>query len=81
MMLFTFKKPLRVSEINEKALGITWNIESDNLLFDLTLKTYPLTKRGILSSLSSLYNPLGLISPFYLEGKRILQDLHQLNLT
>ena len=35
----------------------------------------PLTRRGILSSISSIYDPLGLAAPFPLKGKQILQDL------
>ena len=35
----------------------------------------PLTRRGILSTVSSIYDPLGMAAPFLLVGKRILQDL------
>ena len=35
----------------------------------------PLTKRGILSMLSSVYDPLGLASPFVLRARRIVQRL------
>ena len=34
-----------------------------------------MTRRGILSTVSSIFDPLGLVSPFILTGKRILQDL------
>ena len=34
-----------------------------------------MTRRGILSSVSSLYDPLGLISPVILEGKNIIKQL------
>ena len=33
----------------------------------------PFTRRGILSTMSSIYNPLGFVGPFVLEGKIILQ--------
>ena len=32
-------------------------------------------RRGILASVSSVYDPLGLVAPFLLTGKQILQDL------
>ena len=35
----------------------------------------PLTHRGILSALSSLYDPLGFVSPVVLEGRLLLQAL------
>ena len=35
----------------------------------------PLSRRGILSTVSSVIDPLGLVAPFILTGKRILQEL------
>lgn len=59
----------------ERALGVQWFVESDELHFRAELKDRPLTRRGILSTVSSVYDPLGLISPFLLQGKRILQGI------
>ena len=54
----------------ERALGITWCIESDSLKFRIALKDRQLTRRRILSSVSSLYDPLGFIAPVVLAGKQ-----------
>ena len=35
----------------------------------------PLTRRGILSSISSTYDPLGCVAPFLLKGRIILQQI------
>ena len=35
----------------------------------------PLSRRGILSTVSSMFDPLGLVSPFILVEKQILQEL------
>jgi len=59
----------------ERALGIQWAIESDTFGFRIVLKDPPLTRRGILSTISSVYDPLGIAAPFLLVGKSILQDL------
>ena len=59
----------------ERALGVQWAIESDTFRFRIILKDQPLTRRGILSTISSVYNPLGKAAPFLLVGKSILQDL------
>ena len=59
----------------ERALGVQWCMQSDSLQFHVVLKDKPLTRRGILSSISSIYDPLGLAAPFLLTGKQILQDL------
>ena len=45
---------------SEKALSIYWNTEEDCLGFEVTLKERPNTKRGMLSVVSSIYDPLGL---------------------
>ena len=59
----------------ERALGVHWCIESDTLQFRIELKDKPLSRRGILSTVSSIYDPLGLVAPVILQGKRILQEL------
>lgn len=59
----------------ERALGVQWHIETDTFGFRITLKDKPLTRRGILSTISSIYDPLGFAAPVLLKGKRILQDL------
>ena len=60
----------------ERALGVQRCIESDSLKFKFELKDLPCT-RGILSTVSSVYDPLGPIAPVVLVGKQILQDICQ----
>ena len=55
---------------NEQALGILWNVEPDTLGFKIAIKEKPLIRRGILSPLSSIYNPLGLGDLFCLKENR-----------
>ena len=59
----------------ERALGVRWCIETDTFGFKIDLKHSPPTRRGILSVVSSVYDPLGLAAPFVLPAKRLLQDL------
>lgn len=61
----------------QRVLGIRWNIENDSFFFQVTLDEKPLTRRGILSIVASLYDPLGFLAPFILEGKRVLQEMCQ----
>ena len=61
----------------EKALGVHWNVEKDQLCFKLNLKAASITRRSMLSRLSSFYDPLGLASPFILRDRKILPDLCQ----
>ena len=68
------KDPLLVSidPTIEHALGVHWCMESDMLQFRIKLKDKPLSTRGILSTVSSVFNPLSLVAPFILVVLRIL---------
>ena len=59
----------------ERTLGAQWNIETDEFGFKVVAKDKPLTRRGILSIASSVYDPLGFVAPFILSAKLILQEL------
>ena len=59
----------------EKALEIQWNIPDDSFTFNIQVNRRPLTKRKMLSIISSIYDPLGLASPFFFEGRQLLQSL------
>ena len=61
----------------ERALGVRWNVETDEFVSKMQLKRKPPTRRGLLSVVSSVHDPLGFISPFLLLAKTILQDLCQ----
>ena len=62
----------------ERVLGVLWNAENSTLGFKVNLKENPLTRRGVLSVLSSIYDPLGFGAPF-LKGNRIIQKVCQLS--
>ena len=53
----------------EKALGVLWRVETDTLGFDVQATSRPCTYRGLLSIMSSVYDPLGLLSPYVLRQK------------
>ncbi|KAK7899043.1 hypothetical protein WMY93_019896 [Mugilogobius chulae] len=59
----------------ERALGVQWCVQSDSFKFKITLKNRPLTRRGILSVISSVYDPLGFLAPIILTAKKFVQDL------
>ena len=53
----------------------TWCVQSDSFGFRIILTNKPVTRRGILSTVSSIYDPLGFIAPLTLVAKKILQEL------
>ena len=59
----------------ERALAVEWCIESDAFKFRIELKDKPCTCRGILVTINSIFDPLGLIAPVVLVGKQILQEM------
>ena len=59
----------------ERALGVSWCVESDVIRSKITLRSLLPTRRNIFSTVSSVYDPLGLASPFVLPAKILLQDL------
>ena len=65
----------------ERALGVCWDIRTDTLGFTVAVKDQPPTRRSILSLVSSVFDPLGMASPFVLTAKLLLQDLCRMNLS
>ena len=65
-----------LSEIpNERVLGIEWNPTTDTISIDLSKKNQVNTKRGILSLIALIFDPLGIVSPALIEPKLIIQEL------
>lgn len=63
----------------ERALGIDWSPVSDMFSFsyERTDNDEVFTRRSMLSLLSSIFDPLGLISPVILPAKQVLQTSFQ----
>ena len=53
----------------ERTLGMKWNTDSDCLCFSVCLGQPVLTKRGVLSRVSSVFDPLGVLSPYLFLAK------------
>ncbi|XP_011860459.1 PREDICTED: uncharacterized protein LOC105557752 [Vollenhovia emeryi] len=63
-----------------KTLGLRWLPESDMLQFESELGRDSRTKCEVLSSISKLFDPLGLASPLVVRAKLIMQRTWQLKL-
>lgn len=59
----------------ERALGVHWCVTSDEFHFRVLVKENPFTRRGVLSTIASIFDPLGFIAPYILVGKRTLQRM------
>lgn len=60
-----------------KVLGLMWHTPSDTLSLasKITTGNYPITKREILQCSSSIFDPLGFITPVTIQAKVLLQEL------
>lgn len=63
------------AQLTERALGVQWNVHADTFSFKIANKEKPATRRGILSIICSVYDPLGFVSPCILMAKAIQQEL------
>ena len=68
------------TNVTERALGMIWDIKNDIFKFKLKSKEYPNTKRGILSLVASIFDPLGVLTPSILEAKLIIQSLWRMHI-
>ena len=59
----------------QQSLGVYWNLEQEIFTFKVDLPEKPFTRRGVLSIVNSIYDPLGLAVPVLLEGRLLLQQL------
>ena len=59
----------------ESVLGVSWNVHIDCFEFKINIPDKPLTRRGLLSAVSSIYYPMGFLCPITLRPKKIIQDL------
>ena len=56
-------------------MRLYWNVEKVDFYFKVNLKEISRNRKGMLSMLSSFYDPLVLASPIILKGRLILQEL------
>ncbi|XP_048586639.1 uncharacterized protein LOC125568412 [Nematostella vectensis] len=59
----------------QRSLGVYWELQSDSFAYRVSPPDKPFTRRGVLSVVNSVYDPLGHAAPVMLQGKKILQRL------
>ena len=68
-------KDVKELYLTERALGVSWCIEKDKFGFKNNVKEQLCTRCRILSIVSSRYDPLGMVVPFTLPAKLLVQGL------
>lgn len=64
----------------QKTLGLVWLPQTDEFAVRVNSVTCPFTRRGLLSLVMSVYDPLGVVAPFLLPLKSTMQHLTKLGL-
>ncbi|XP_018373017.1 PREDICTED: uncharacterized protein LOC108767570 [Trachymyrmex cornetzi] len=73
------ERPLASKE-EVKTLGIHWNAQEDMFKFKVTIPREACkSKRGILSVIAQIYDPLGLIGPVIVKAKLFMRSLWKLS--
>ncbi|XP_013855911.1 uncharacterized protein LOC106511713, partial [Austrofundulus limnaeus] len=62
----------------QRSLGLLWNVGLDTFTFKVDEDQKPFTRRGVLSMVNSLYDPLGFLAPITIQGRQILRELTSL---
>lgn len=64
-----------------KTLGVFWMTRTDNFQYKVILtESKRITKRSVLSEISRLFDPLGLVNPVVVWAKGFMQELWELKL-
>jgi len=62
-------------DVENSVLGLIWNHVADEFKFHVVIKPKEATRRGILSTVSQIYDPLGFVQPFLLPIRCLMQEL------
>ena len=64
-----------------KTLGLVWHPQTDTFAVKVKAFSGPLSRRGLLSLVMSVFDPLGMVAPFMLPLKSLIQRLIKAGLT
>lgn len=60
---------------DQRSLGVKWNIMEDYFTFHIPHAEKPYTRRGVLSTVNSVFDPLGFLAPVTVRGCLLLREL------
>lgn len=59
----------------QRSLGLSWEVATDTFTFQASTNQQPFTQRGALSTVNSLFDPLGFVAPITIQGKFLQREL------
>ncbi|XP_033126839.1 uncharacterized protein LOC117124643, partial [Anneissia japonica] len=60
---------------DQSSLGVIWNLKNDTFRFDVNLRDMPFTRRGILSLINGIFDPLGFLAPVLVRARVLLREM------
>lgn len=57
------------------SLGLSWDTSADTIKFQLSSEPKPYTRRGVLSTINSVFDPIGFAAPVVIQGKLLREML------
>ena len=76
-------KEIPITEDSSHVLGLKWNHSTDTLIVSRGTKpdVKPnVTQRAVLSLVSAVYDPIGLVAPYTVKARLLLKDIWRLNI-
>ncbi|XP_071944669.1 uncharacterized protein [Antedon mediterranea] len=64
----------------QRSLGLQWRLFEDVFTFHINPEEKPFTKRGVLATINSIYDPLGFIFPVLVRGRVLFRTIMHLKL-
>lgn len=59
----------------QRSLGLLWNVREDTFVYRAPPQGRPCTRRGVLSTVNGLYDPLGFVAPVTARAKHFLREI------
>lgn len=59
----------------QRSLGLNWHLQTDSFNFFVSREEKPFPRRGILSTVNSIFDPLGFVAPITVQGNALVREL------
>ena len=59
----------------QRSLGVLWNLGDDTFRFHTDLEEKPYTRRGVLSTINGVFDPLGFLAPVMIQARILFRSM------
>ncbi|VDI05042.1 Hypothetical predicted protein [Mytilus galloprovincialis] len=58
-----------------QSLGLNWELETDTFTYKVSPEEKPFSRRGLLSIVNGIFDPMGFVAPIVVTGKLLLREI------